>query len=138
MTIIKEKEFDSNDVIIGKTCTMLIFAFIARYGDSTSKAELGARLRKSYNSYQQYVEANRETWQQEGAKIKETRKIMGITQSAVSELIGVHPHTLGKFEKGEPVRCRTMMKQSYQTTINFIDAQRRLSLRQLNTTAKPE
>ena len=133
-----KKDLDVNDVLIGKKSNMPTFAYIADYGDSTSNAELGAKVREAYENYQQYVEANRETWKREGAELREIRKTMDISQCAMSQLIGVNPNTFAKMEKGEPVRSRKMMKQACKTAIKFIDAQRQLALRQLESTPKPK
>ena len=131
-----KKEIDTNDVLIGKKSNMPTIAFIADYGDSTSDSELGAKVREAYENYQKYVEANKETWQREGAELREVRKIMDISQCTMSQLIGVHPNTLAKMERGEPVRSRKMMKQACNTAIKFVDAHRQLALRQLESTPK--
>lgn len=107
-----KKEMESNDVVIGKQSTMPLAAFIAKYDGSVSDTELVAKLKKSYKRYQEYVEANRPRWQEEGAVLKKMRETMGVTQKRLSDLIGISPQTLGRLEKGEPVRSRRMMKES--------------------------
>ena len=120
-----KKEMDGNDVVIGKQSTMPRAAFVARYSETISDAELGAILRESQKRYQEYVEANRPIWKEEGIVFKKVRETMGITQKELSELIGISPQTLGRLEKGEPVRSRKMMKQSCQTALNLVDLQRK-------------
>lgn len=132
----KIKEMESNDVVVGKQSTMPLAAFIAKYDGSVSDTELVAKLRESQKRYQEYVEANRPRWQEEGIVFKKVRETMGITQKELSELIGISPQTLGRLEKGEPVRSRKMMKQSCQTALNLVDLQRKETVNRLEAETK--
>ena len=132
----KIKEMESNDVVVGKQSTMPLAAFIARYDESVSDTELGAKLRESQKRYQEYVEANRPIWKEEGIMFKKVRETMGVTQRELSELIGISPQTLGRLEKGEPVRSRKMMIESSRTALNLVDLQRKEAVNRLETETK--
>lgn len=101
--------------------------------DRMDNEEIGARVRRNMEKHRAYVEAHTPIWQKEGAIMQATRTGMGITQCEVSELIGVSTQTLRKLERGQSVRSRKMMKQSYETAIDFINMKRTLSLKQLKT-----
>ena len=98
--------------------------------DGMTNEMLGARVRRNVEKHRAYVEAHTPIWQKEGAVMQTTRIGMGITQCAVGELIGVSTQTIRKLERGQSVRSRKMMKQSYETAIDFIDMKRKLSLQQ--------
>lgn len=73
----RQKEMDANDVVVGKTGTMPLAAFLAGNEDAIDDAELGARIKESQKRYQEYVEVNRPKWQEEGALFKKVRETMG-------------------------------------------------------------
>ena len=104
--------------------------------DGMTNEMLGARVRRNVEKHRAYVEAHTPIWQKEGAVMQATRIGMGITQCAVSELIGVSTQTIRKLERGQSVRSRKMMKQSYETAIDCIEMKRKLSLQQFK--AMPE
>ena len=131
-----KKEIESNDVIIGKQSTMPLPAFMARYNETISDAELVAKIRESQKRYKEYVEANRPKWQEEGAMLKKVRETLGVTQKKLSELIGISPQTLGRLEKGEPVRSRKMMKESSRTALNLVELQRKQTVSRLEEETK--
>lgn len=132
----KIKEMESNDVVVGKQSTMPLAAFIARYDESVSDTELGASIRESQKRYQEYVALNRPRWQEEGALFKKVRETMGVTQRELSELIGISAQTLGRLEKGEPVRSRKMMIESSRTALNLVDLQRKEAVNLLEAEVK--
>lgn len=130
------KEMEANDVVIGKTGTMPLAAFLAGKEDTIGDAELGARIKESRKRYQEYVELNRPRWEEEGALFKKVREKMGVTQRELSELIGISPQTLGRLEKGEPVRSRKMMKEASRTALNLVDLQRKEAINRLEAKTK--
>lgn len=124
-------EMDVNDVVIGRNSTMPLPAFLSKYKDTISATELRAVVLESQKRYEEYVEAHRPIWQEEGALLKEVRETMGVTQKSLSDLIDISTQTLRRLEKGEPVRSRKMMKQSCQTALNLVDMQRKQLLHRL-------
>ena len=127
---------DANDVVVGKNSAMPLVAFLSGNEDTIGDAELGARIKESRKRYQEYVEANKPRWQEEGALFKKVREKMGVTQRELSELIGISAQTLGRLEKGEPVRSRKMMKESSRTALNLIDVQRKEAVNRLEAEVK--
>lgn len=107
--------------------------------DKMSNETSGAKLQRNIEEYRAYiVEAHAPLWQKEGALMQATRTGMGITQHAISELFGVSTQTFQKLKKGQYVCSRKMMKQSYETAIDFINLKRTLSLQQLKETPEHE
>lgn len=104
--------------------------------DNMSDEALGAKLRRNMEKRREYVAQQTPFWQKEGALMQATRTGMGISQREVSEMIGVSTQTLRKLERGQSVRSRKMMKQSYETAIDFINLKRTLSLQQLKETSE--
>lgn len=104
--------------------------------DNMSNETLGTKLRRNIEEHRNYVEAHTPIWQKEGALMQATRTGMRISQREVSELISVSTQTLRKLERGQSVRSRKMMKQSYETAIDFINLKRTLSLQQLKETSE--
>lgn len=54
------------------------------------------------------------------------RESQKISQAELSELVGISPQTLGRFEKGKSVKRREMLKKSYETAMNLILLQRKM------------
>ena len=127
---------EANDVVIGKNSAMPLAAFLSGNEDTIDNAELGARIKESRKRYQEYVALNRPRWEEEGALFKKVRETMGVTQRELSELIGISAQTLGRLEKGEPVRSRKMMKESSRTALNLVDLQRKEAVNQLEAETK--
>ena len=61
---------------------------------------------------------------------------MGVTQKRLSDLIGISSQTLGRLEKGEPVRSRRMMKESSLTALNLVELQRKQTVSRLEEGTK--
>lgn len=106
--------------------------------DEMSNEALGAKVRWNMEKRREYVAQQTPFWQKEGIIMQTTRTSMGITQRAVSELIGVSTQTIRKLERGQSVRSRKMMIQSYETAIDLINLKRTLSLEQLKSTPEQE
>lgn len=106
--------------------------------DKMDNEELGAKVRWNIEKRREYVAQQTPFWQKEGALMQATRTGIGISQREVSEMIGVSTQTLRKLERGQSVRSRKMMKQSYETAIDFINLKRTLSLQQLKETPERE
>lgn len=62
--------------------------------DKISNEALGAKVRRNMEKRREYVAQQTPFWQKEGAAMQATRTGMGISQRAVSELIGVSTQTL--------------------------------------------
>ena len=103
---------------------MPVNAFIAKYGNLLTDEELGSAIRQNHENYKAKVEANKETWEKEGQEFKSLRKKLNIQQREVAQRIGVHPNTVGNFERGENVRSRDMLKKSSMTAVECIQLQR--------------
>ena len=110
---------------------MPVNAFIAKYGNLLTDEELGSAIRQNHENYKAKVEANRETWEKEGQEFKSLRKKLNIQQREVAQRIGVHPNTVGNFERGENVRSHDMLKKSSMTAVECIQLQRNKILENL-------
>ena len=119
------------DMFLSQEGSMPINAFVAKYGNLLTDTELGSAIRKNYENYEAKVEANRETWEKEGQEFKSLRERLNIKQKEIAQKIGVHPHTVGNFERGENVRSRDMFKKSSMTAVEFIQLQRNKVLENL-------
>ena len=98
--------------------------YMDKYGDSITDAELGAIVRRNHEQYKKKVRDNAEKWKKEGESFKLTRQALNITQRELAENIGINPVTLSKYEKGKPVRSRTMLSQSGKTAMQLIQLKR--------------
>ena len=119
---------DINDVTVGQNENMPLPAFMAQKEQELSNSEIGRKVRISWFKYQEYVEENTPLWQLEGIRLREKRKARKISQKELSQYIGICTQTLAKLEKGEPVRSRKMMKQSYETSCELITLKREQGL----------
>ena len=119
---------DINDVTVEQNGTMPLATLMKQKEQELSDIEIGKKVRISWFKYQEYVAENTPLWQQEGDELREKRKAKKISQKELSEHVGVCPQTLAKLEKGEPVRSRKMMKQSYETSCELITLKREQTL----------
>lgn len=115
---------DINDVTVGQNGIMPLATLMKQKEQELSDAEIGKKVRISWFKYQEYVEENTPRWQQEGITLRDKKKAQKISQKELSQYIGICPQTLAKLEKGEPVRSRKMMKQSYETSCELITLKR--------------
>ena len=103
---------NDTDVVLNSRQYMPRAVYINKYGKEMSDAELGAVVRKNHREYLKTIEKNTPLWQQEGESFRKARQALNITQREIAEGIGVSPITVGKYEKGKPVRSRNMLRQS--------------------------
>lgn len=122
--MMRNRTQEANDIALPQGSNMPIHAYIDKYGDRLSDEALGRKVRENHEQYKQKVEASREKWEKEGKEYKELRQKLKISQSEVAAGIGVHPNTVGNFEKGGNVRSRDMFRQSSITTMKYIQIQR--------------
>ena len=115
---------NATDIILEKGKCIPVSVYIEKYGEGLSDAALGAFVRANYRRYKEAEKENAEQWKEEGAKFKETRRALNITQKEIAENIGVSPLTLGKYEQGKAVRSRRMLRQSGLTTMKYIQLER--------------
>ncbi len=90
----------ATDIEVSQGGYIPITAYIEKYGEEVSDAKLGALVRKNYECYQNSIAENKEKWKEEGEQFKEACESLNITQRELAECIGVHPLTVGKYEKG--------------------------------------
>ncbi|MNL01664.1 hypothetical protein D3C87_1221400 [compost metagenome] len=60
-----------------------------------------------------YVAMKAGEWAQKGGELRDVRLCNGLTISEVAAGIGVSPSTLGRFEKGYPVRSAAVIEKAY-------------------------
>lgn len=103
---------NDTDVVLNSGQYMPRAVYINKYGKEMSDAELGAVVRKNHREYLKTIEKNTPLWQQEGETFRKARQALNISRREIAEGIGVSPITVGKYEKGKPVRSRNMLRQS--------------------------
>ena len=103
---------NDTDVVLNSRQYMPRAVYINKYGKEMSDAELGAAVRKNHIEYLKTIEKNTPLWQQEGETFRKARQALNISRREIAEGIGVSPITVGKYEKGKPVRSRNMLRQS--------------------------
>ena len=103
---------NDTDVVLNSGQYMPRVVYINKYGKEMSDAELGAVVRKNHREYLKTIEKNTLLWQQEGETFRKARQALNISRREIAEGIGVSPITVGKYEKGKPVRSRNMLRQS--------------------------
>lgn len=106
--------------------------YMNKYGKEMSDAELGAIVRKNHNEYMKSIEENTPRWQEEGKAFRKARQGLNISQRDLAEGIGVSPVTVGKYEKGKPVRSRKMLRQSGISVMKLIQLKREAELNEIN------
>ena len=103
---------NDTDLVLSSGEYMPRAVYMEKYGKEMSDAELGAFIRKSHEEYMRKVKENTPYWQQEGETFRKARQALEISQREMSEGMGISAITLGKYEKGKPVRSRKMLRQS--------------------------
>lgn len=103
---------NDTDVVLNSGQYMPRAVYINKYGKEMSDAELGAVVRKNHREYLKTIEKNTPLWQQEGETFRKARQALNISRREIADGIGVSPITVGKYEKGKPVRSRNMLRQS--------------------------
>lgn len=103
---------NETDVVLSSGQYMPRAVYVNKFGREMSDAELGAFVRKNHKKYLRTIEKNTPLWQQEGETFRKARQALNISRREIAEGIGVSPITVGKYEKGKPVRSRNMLRQS--------------------------
>ena len=103
---------NETDVVLSSGQYMPRAVYVNKFGREMSDAELGAVVRKNHREYLKTIEKNTPLWQQEGETFRKARQALNISRREIADGIGVSPITVGKYEKGKPVRSRNMLRQS--------------------------
>lgn len=112
------------DIFLKENKYIPINAIIDKYKDRISDAALGTLVRKNHALYNQVVADNTEQWKEEGESFKEARRSLNISRTNIAKNIGVSTATLGKYENGQPVRSRNILRRSGITAMELIQLQR--------------
>ena len=112
------------DIFLKENKYIPINAIVDKYKDRISDAALGALVRKNHALYNQVVADNTEKWKEEGESFKGARRSLNISRTDIAKNIGVSPATLGKYENGQPVRSRNILRRSGITAMELIQLQR--------------
>lgn len=105
---------DKNDIATNKSNLFLpLHAYIDKYGNSISDAQLGATIRKNHEEYKRRMEAERPQRVAEGRHLKELREQLRIPRTEMAHQMGLSAQTVRNFEKGEPVRSRRVITRFY-------------------------
>ena len=116
------------DIFLKKNKYIPINAIVEQHKDRISDAALGALVRKNHALYNQVVADNIELWKEEGESFREARCALNISRNDIAKNIGVCPATIGKYEKGQPVRSRNILRRSGITAMELIQFQRNSKL----------
>lgn len=125
------KNQNETDVVLDSGQYMPRAVYINKYGKEMSDAELGAVVRKNHKKYMKKVEENTPYWQEEGEAFRKARQALNISQRELAEGIGVSPITVGKYEKGKPVRSRKMLRQSGISVMELTQLKREKELKEI-------
>ena len=122
---------NETDVVLDSGQYMPFTVHMNKYGKEMSDAELGALVRKNHKKYMKKVEENTPYWQEEGEAFRKARQVLNISQRELAEGIGVSPITVGKYEKGKPVRSRKMLRQSGISVMELTQLKREKELKEI-------
>ena len=122
---------NDTDVVLNSGQYMPRAVYINKYGKEMSDAELGAVVRKNHREYLKTIEKNTPLWQQEGETFRKARQALNISRREIADGIGVSPMTVGKYEKGKPVRSRKMLRQSGINVMELTQLKREKELREI-------
>lgn len=82
-----------------------------------SNFELGAKVKVAHQKHLERLETMRPLWATEGLNFRGIRENLKISRRELSRHIGISDQVIAKFEKGQFVRSRNMLKQSYKTSL---------------------
>ena len=125
------KNQNETDVVLDSGQYMPCTVHMNKYGKEMSDAELGAFVCKNHKKYMKKVEENTPYWQEEGEAFRKARQALNISQRELAEGIGVSPITVGKYEKGKPVRSRKMLRQSGISVMELTQLKREKELKEI-------
>lgn len=109
-----KNEMDENDVVINKSnLCMPVHAYINKYGDLISDAQLGAAVRRNHEEYERRMEETRPEREAEGRVLRALREQLRIPRTEMARQMDISPQTINNFEKGEPIRSRKVIKKFY-------------------------
>ena len=94
------------------------------FNQNISNEELGAKVKAAHQKHLEHISAMRPIWELEGQQFRELRENLKIPRKKLSQHIGISAQVIAKFEKGQSVRSRNMLKQSFQTSIELIQLKR--------------
>ena len=95
-----------------------------RIYENISDAKLGSIVREAHEKHLEKIKELTPQWIITGKKFKQARKKLNISRKELSKYIGISEQVIAKFEKGQSVRSRNMLQQSYQTAMDLIQIQR--------------
>ena len=127
----KSKNETETDIVLSSGEYIPRATYMEKYGKEMSDAELGAVVRKNHNEYLKKIEENTPYWQEEGEAFRKARQALNISQRELAAGIGVSAMTVGKYEKGKPVRSRKMLRQSGINVMELTQLKREKELNEI-------
>lgn len=94
------------------------------YNDDISNEELGEKVKAAHLNHLLYIQAMRPSWLAEGRNFRKVREDLKVSRRELSTYIGISDQVIAKFENGQSIRSRTMLKHSYKTSLQLIQLKR--------------
>ena len=93
---------------------------------------IGNRVLASQARHRQYVAEHAQEWQDTGTRFRNARDALNISRRQMRPLIGISEATIARFERGRPIKARTIVEAAYRTALNLVQLQREQSLANVN------
>ena len=67
-------------------------------------------------------------WQNTGTRFRNARDALNISRRQMRPLIGISEATIARFERGRPIKARTIVEAAYRTALRLVQLQQQMSL----------
>lgn len=89
---------------------------------------IGNRVLASQARHRQYIAEHAQEWQDTGTRFRNARDALNISRRQMRPLIGISEATIARFERGRPIKARTIVEAAYRTALRLVQLQQQMSL----------
>ena len=89
---------------------------------------IGNRVLASQARHRQYIAEHAQEWQNTGTRFRNARDALNISRRQMRPLIGISEATIARFERGRPIKARTIVEAAYRTALRLVQLQQQMSL----------
>lgn len=91
----------------------------------TKEQLIGEKVIENQEAQRLYNKLNHDDWVREGETLRQARLALKITLKEMAQHMGCCTKTVSRLETGKPVKRRTMVYNSYMTTLRYIPLARK-------------
>lgn len=94
--------------------------------------KIGANVLAAQEKKKEYIKKNSKKWKQEGNRLRKIREKLRISRNQVKKHVGCAYSVLTRLERGQYIKRRNVIVQSYITALNYLSLRGISALESLN------